>query len=388
MAALLQRVGRAIKTLRFPLAHIFFSRCFLVLLAYFGLTLIPVNQDQGMWRAFPDNLLVDGLFRWDSDWYHGIAEGGYEPPGAIDPGVQRNTAFFPLYPLLVRGLGTLVGSLWAAGLIVSNLAFLFACVGLFRLVDEQGAPDVAQKVVLFLCYSPFSIFFVAMYSESLFLMAVVLAFLFAERERWAVAGLFALMAGVTKVSGCLVVIGLLLRYVEKARQQRRPVKADIAFVLLGALGPLAHLAYLQLTYGSFLEFYHAQRVAGWAGGITIGSAVDTLRSLSNLRNVLSGDIPLMDLAHLAILIAFCVLIGYGLRKRVLSGAYTVWSLAMGLLSLAKWNSAGRSLAVVFPVYIVLAVLSRRDLVFQSLFALSVLFNSLFLILFTHWYWVA
>src|SRR4051812_7700106 len=42
---------------------------------------------------------LDSLFaplaRWDSVWYLGIAHGGYDGAG---------TAFFPLYPLLVRTL--------------------------------------------------------------------------------------------------------------------------------------------------------------------------------------------------------------------------------------------------------------------------------------------
>jgi hypothetical protein len=388
MAAVFRRAGQTIASLRFPIVAFFVSRCVLILLAYFCLALIPLNEGPGLWRAWPNNLFVDGLVRWDSDWYHGIAESGYTSPDSIAPDAQRNTAFFPLYPLLVRALNSLVGDLWGAGLIVSNLAFLFACIGLFRLAEERCGGDVARKAVQFLCYNPFSIFFVSMYAESLFLAVLVFAFLFAERERWALAGLFSLLAGATKVSGCLLPVGLLVLYIEKASLQRRRIRGDIGFLLLGVVGPGAFLLYLQLRYGDFLEFFHAQRVAGWAKGVTLGSAVETLRGLSNVPDVLSGRIPLMDISHLFLLFGFCLVVGYGLRKRVLNYGYAVWSFAVAILSLAKWNSAGRSLAVVFPAYLVLGFLSRRQLLYESLLALSVLFNGLFLTLFTHWYWVA
>ena len=44
---------------------------------------------------------VDVWARWDSDWYLRIAEGGYAWPSSTP-------AFFPLYPLLVGGVGVLI----------------------------------------------------------------------------------------------------------------------------------------------------------------------------------------------------------------------------------------------------------------------------------------
>ena len=52
--------------------------------------------------GFGDTLLSP-LARWDSVWYLSIADSGYD-------GDRRATAFFPLYPLLVRGLATPAGA--------------------------------------------------------------------------------------------------------------------------------------------------------------------------------------------------------------------------------------------------------------------------------------
>ena len=49
------------------------------------------------------DLLLSPLARWDSVWYLSIANLGY---GGDD---SPRTAFFPLYPLLSRGVGELGG---------------------------------------------------------------------------------------------------------------------------------------------------------------------------------------------------------------------------------------------------------------------------------------
>src|SRR3954468_19784170 len=80
---------------------------------------------------------LDSLFaplaRWDSVWYLGIAHGGYD---------GTSTAFFPLYPLLVRGLapGGNPGALLAAAYFVSLVSLAGALYLVRRLVElELGA---------------------------------------------------------------------------------------------------------------------------------------------------------------------------------------------------------------------------------------------------------
>src|SRR5688572_21520650 len=45
-------------------------------------------------------LVGRGLGNWDGGWYAQIAQSGYW----YHPGAQSPVAFFPLYPLLIRGL--------------------------------------------------------------------------------------------------------------------------------------------------------------------------------------------------------------------------------------------------------------------------------------------
>ena len=55
-----------------------------------------------------NNELVNLQARWDANWYLGIVTEGYHfVPN--QPGLQQSIAFFPAYPMLVRGVGRILG---------------------------------------------------------------------------------------------------------------------------------------------------------------------------------------------------------------------------------------------------------------------------------------
>src|SRR5215207_496601 len=84
-------------------------------------------DEPALTHALADPLLAP-LARWDSIWYLRIADSGYA-------GSTTRAAFFPLYPLLVRGVGTLFGgshgALLVAAYLVSGTAFVAALVLLY-----------------------------------------------------------------------------------------------------------------------------------------------------------------------------------------------------------------------------------------------------------------
>ncbi|HEX5909422.1 MAG TPA: mannosyltransferase family protein, partial [Thermoleophilaceae bacterium] len=132
------------------------------------------------------DLLFTPLARWDSVWYLSIANLGY---GGDD---SPRTAFFPLFPLLSRGVGELGGGSEAAVLVGSYVVALAALgVALYllhRLTELELGRAAAGPAVLLLCAFPASVFLGAPYSESLFLAASVGAFYAARTGHWAAAG--------------------------------------------------------------------------------------------------------------------------------------------------------------------------------------------------------
>src|SRR5215203_4382663 len=161
-------------------------------------------DEPALTHALADPLLAP-LARWDSIWYLRIADSGYA-------GSTTRAAFFPLYPLLVRGVGTLFGgshgAVLVAAYLVSGTAFLAALVLLYRLTELELGRRLARPTLLLLAVFPAALYFGAPYSESLFLLLAVGGFYAARTDRWAWAGACAGLASATRSAGLLLLIPL------------------------------------------------------------------------------------------------------------------------------------------------------------------------------------
>ena len=182
--------------LRDVLALFLASRLAFLLITYVGYTLLLAP------KYSTTSVGVTGLLlswdRWDALWYTSIAAHGYTAPDA--------TAFFPLYPLLIR-IVTLNGPwYYAAGLVLSNLAFLGAMALLRVLVAAEWGESVARRAVLYLTVFPTALYTFAPYNESLFLLFTLGTFLALRGRRWALAGALGGLAVLTRSAGILLVI--------------------------------------------------------------------------------------------------------------------------------------------------------------------------------------
>ena len=72
--------------------------------------------------------------------------------------------------------------------------------------------EIAGRAVWLLAIFPTSVFFTTLYTESLFLMTSVAAFYYARRSRWALAGIWGLLASLTRVTGLLLLLPLAWEY--------------------------------------------------------------------------------------------------------------------------------------------------------------------------------
>src|SRR5215210_1703766 len=176
-------------------------------------------DDPALTHSLADPLLAP-LARWDSVWYLRIADSGYgrnaSPGSGHRPLLAQDSmpraAFFPLYPLLVRGVGTLFGgshgALLAAAYLISLVAFLGALALLHRLAELELGRRLARPTLLLLSVFPAAVYIGAPYSESLFLLLAVGAFYAARSGSWAWAGACAALASATRSAGLLLLIPL------------------------------------------------------------------------------------------------------------------------------------------------------------------------------------
>jgi len=205
--------------------------------------------------------------RWDTVSYVGIAESGYdlELPTTL---AYKNWAFFPLYPLLVKGVtlvlsvftgGAVDASLYlAAGLIVSNLCFVFALYYLDALADLLGFSKIqkASSIVLLLTF-PAGYFSSLIYSESLFLFLSCLFLYFLFNNRTKLSALILGLLLVTRSNG-LTFLPVFFIWFLVFMKDRAAIR-DVAVSLLLIFAPIAlFLFYIGILTGDFFAPIKAQ----------------------------------------------------------------------------------------------------------------------------------
>lgn len=208
--------------------------------------------------------LADCLMRshvhWDSGWYQAIATQGYW----YHPGVQSPVAFFPLYPLLLRGLGWLGLEIRVAGVLTSAVAGLGGVLLFFEWARVGAGEETARRAAwLLMLYPPAIFLYGIMYSDALFLLLAVGAFLSLERDRPWLATLLGALATATRPLAPALVLGLLARRLEWRRDRGEPWRWVDALPLLAASGFILYMAYLYRAFGDPLAFVHVQSAPGW-----------------------------------------------------------------------------------------------------------------------------
>jgi hypothetical protein len=319
---------------------------------------------------------------WDGVWFIRIAADGY-------PAHAESQAFFPLYPLLVRGVALLTGHNYViAGLVVALACYAGAMVVLFKLAQALLGPRVALWTVVFISVFPTALFFQAVYSESLFLLLTLLSFWWARRARWALAGLAGLLAVLTRSSGVLLAVPLAVIWWEQRRgfalrlpggpaagpaaPEHRPPASSLAWLLLLPAGLAMYMAYLWWAFGDPLLFSSVQAYWGreltlptsaiWRGAVAAVSGVRWLAAhgvspILGLR-LPSGGLDSTVVANLLEFASFAAAVAMlAACWRKLPASYTLYALAALLFPLVYSTAARplytlpRFIIVIFPLFI-------------------------------------
>jgi hypothetical protein len=326
-----------------------------------------------------------GLFlgvwqRFDTLWYLRIAQMGYSPN-------DGSTVYFPLYPLLTRLLGKiLLGNYLVAALIISNVAYIAALYCLYKLTEGRWGASAARRSAKYLAIFPTSFFFLAAYTESLFLALTLAAFLYASKSKWWRAGLLGSLAALTRLQGLVLVAPLLYMYLRERGLRPRTVRLDILGPLIVPFGALLFLAYqrLVLRSASLTSVYqgqlHAQFVWPWENVV------------ATLANILSLQGTFINILNLSLAVIFLAMTVISFRKLGAEyGIYMAVSMTVLLLrrtTLQPLVSMSRYVLVLFPAFILWGLWGRNPRVQRLIIYPSV---ALLLYLsgqFAMWGWVA
>jgi Gpi18-like mannosyltransferase len=241
-----------------------------------------------------------GVFdAWDSVHYRSIATSGYE---FVNDGQQHNLAFFPLFPLIIRGLMLAGLPFEIAGTLVNNLAFLGALYCLYFWILEQLGTKVARWAIMVVAWCPLSLFGTVIYTEGLYLFLSTAALQSFDRKRYGQTAFWGAMATATRPTGIALIVAFLLA----SWKERRPPIAYLT-CLGTASGLLLFSLYCAIYFGDPIAFIHAQK--GWRPSF----GFDWLSWWSMLLEITTGasnwqDIQLKNLLHLLL---FVIIAGVG-----------------------------------------------------------------------------
>lgn len=350
----------------------------LVLVSFVGFSSMPHSGKFG-------SEFFKSLANWDGGHFLGIAEYGYSE--------KFQYAFFPLYPLVIRVLSQFTNNYLLAGILISVVASFLGLQLLYRIVkedfDKQSLPigkqslptgkKKAEQAVLTLLFFPTSFFLLTSYSEGLFFFLVVAGFYFLQKQRLYLAVIFAALASATRLAGLALAFSLIVQVWVTFGINRRNF-----FVLLAPAGFIIYCWYLYIQTGD--PFYFVTAEANWQRSLSIPGLNfwETLRNLATGQNILQYPMNALDFL-------FAVFgLGFVIRSfrflPLFFGLYGLISLLLPLFT-STLDSVPRFLLPIFPIFILIALLKSRYLIF-SYQIISLMLLSLFAILFVGGYWVS
>ena len=361
-----------------------------------AVALLPMAEPGG------DPLQPRGVFgywaHWDGAWYSEIATDGY------DARYPASTAFFPLFPMIVRLGAAIVGgpAVWGVG--VSLLSTVFALFFFYRIAENLFDRNAARVATLCFAFFPTAFFLNAVYTEALFLA-------FTTGAVWAglvrrdllLAGILGALAAATRNLGVLLLIPLGLEWLQHRREFGRGGLASLCLVPVGLLG---YVAFLWGEFGDPLVSFKQQ---GDYWGRTLTNPLRTLgESWTSAREGLpylldpgtlfldssaGPSLAASNTLNLLFLVLFVVVIIGG--AFVLKPGLWLYAFVLTVVPILTPSpnfplmSMPRFMLGAFPLFLILgALLSRTRAGFTVWLVLSGISGVALTVLFTTWRWVA
>ena len=339
---------------------------------------VPPVQFRGEW-------FWDGWVRYDAGWYTMIAEHGY----SYSPGFQSPVAFFPVYPLLMRGWGAVLDNIPLAGITITLACGAAALVAFHRWCRDRLDPGPAATALLCLALYPYAYYlYGTVYGDALFLLCAVAAFLAFERDHLVLAGLAGALATGTRLVGVAVVVGLVAGVIERrevltrAEGRRRPdvhlsrLRPRDGWVLLSLGGLVGWSLYLWSRFGDPLLFSTVQESWGQESGPSTWIKRDFFTTVVRQPDhfYAKGLVIQAAFGLLVVLSIPAVVRRFGWRY----GAYTGFLVLVPAVGSQDFQGLGRYLLGAFPSFALAgALLAERPALRRVVLPLSAVVLAVF-----------
>jgi hypothetical protein len=338
---------------------------------------------------------------WDSEYYLGIAVGGYDDPRGgreTNPATGRTTArnysFFPLYTYLMKALAVPleifelppIATAALAGAILSLLGTLAGMIALYDITREYFDEEGSLRTVFYLLIFPSAFFLAQIYTEGLFIGLAFGALALSKRGKWSEASGLAALAAWTRAYGAILALPLAIawfrsvpwrqfdrRLLQKTVLQAAGIFLPIAAYLLWRLSPLGR------GWAELQVFYFGR------GLLTVNSSLQSW--ISGYRYAVTNGPGTVYFAIEILTVAIAFLGSLRLIRRDPPVAW--YSLAVVILSVFSGSaqSMERYMLAAPAAFISLAFLGRNKAFDRTWTVASLLLMGMLVSLFTLKFWV-
>ncbi len=310
-----------------------------------------------------DRPLLYPLANFDGVHYLDIAGNSY----------KDNGRFFPLYPILIRGLATIFGTGQAFGIIqffsalaISQLSFLLAIIFLYKLLRLDFSEKISFWSIIFLMTFPTSFFFGLIYTESLFLLFLVLSLYLARKQKWFWSSFFAMLLTITRPIGIVLIPALIY----EAYKQKKFLHFNLSFyflifdfLIIIPLGLFLFSYYCLIKWHDPLFFLHAQALL--QNGRSVTGFIFPLQTVWRYLKIITTVSPNIFEWKVALLEIFSFGFGSGILVfawfKKIRPSFLIFSLFALLIPTLSGTFSGlpRYLLVIFPIFLTLNFIKAK-----------------------------
>lgn len=249
---------------------------------------------------------IDGPITFDGQYYMSIFERGYAFDGNIEH--KQNSAFLPLTGVVI-GLASLLGPGPHALLdvaVLGTLVLFGTLLGMVRLATaDGGSREAGYLAALLWAGSPMALYNFVGYSEPLFALMAVWAFVAMRGGRWWAAAALAAVALLARPQALVLAafVGLAIAHRDGWSPRRWLAGSGAWQTVLIALPLMAFATWLALAYGDSAAYVNS--LEAWRRGSFLDGSVAAPSAFAYFLGAVSAESPAVS--HWTTLLAMLAL---------------------------------------------------------------------------------
>lgn len=270
----------------------------LVLVTYLGTKALPLLPNSGI-GAIAQNRNFNyflSLAQWDGGNYIHIAKQGFTE--------TKYYAFAPIYPLTIRIISLATEHELIVGILLSSTSFFLFLTIFHKYLSQRYESVVASNTIISYLVFPTTFFCLIVYSESLFLLLIILSIIYLEKNKMLQSALFAGFATLTRFIGIFFIFSQIYFIFKHKKISFKNISLVLTVAPIGL-----YILFFFYKYQKPFLFLDVQNQWGRFGQDPVTTVFSYLWNITT-----GGDISPNTLLDFSITVLFLMLLIKGISK--------------------------------------------------------------------------